>query len=117
MFRRLSDSIHGGTDVTPFGRTMRDAWAIDPAVVYLNHGTIGAPPRRVLEAQQAIRDEVERQPSRALFREFTRQLDPAAPWAPGRLRRAADMMAAFVGARADDFVFVDNATAGANAVL
>ena len=54
-----------------FGREMLDAWALDPAVVYLNHGTVGATPRRVLEAQQAIRDEVERQPAKALFREFT----------------------------------------------
>jgi isopenicillin-N epimerase len=34
-----------------------------------------------------------------------------------RLREAAAAVAAFLGARADDLVFVDNATTGANAVL
>ena len=45
---------------TRFGRVMLAQWALDPAVTYLNHGTVGAPPRRVLAAQQAIRDRIER---------------------------------------------------------
>jgi isopenicillin-N epimerase len=43
-----------------FGRRMLEHWALDPGITYLNHGTVGAPPRRVLAAQQAIRDELER---------------------------------------------------------
>ena len=31
-----------------FGRAMRSEWLLDPAVTYLNHGTVGATPRRVL---------------------------------------------------------------------
>jgi hypothetical protein len=46
----------------PFGHGMRAQWLLEPDIVYLNHGTVGAPPRRVLAAQQAIRDEIERQP-------------------------------------------------------
>ena len=95
---------------------MLDAWALDPAVVYLNHGTVGATPRRVLEAQQAIRDEVERQPAKALFREFTAQVG-GVPRSPSRLRAAADAVGGFVGARGADIAFVDNATTGANAVI
>jgi len=41
----------------------------------------------------------------------------AAPMAPSRLRAAAAAVARFVGAPAQDLVFVDNATTGANAVL
>jgi isopenicillin-N epimerase len=47
-------------------------WLLEPETVYLNHGTVGAPPRRVLAAQQAIRDEIERQPARFLLRELAR---------------------------------------------
>ena len=56
---------------TRFGRRMLEHWALDPAITYLNHGTVGAPPRRVLEAQRHIRDEIELQPSRYLLRELT----------------------------------------------
>ena len=37
---------------------MKEYWALDPSVTYLNHGTVGAPPRRVLEVQQKLRDEI-----------------------------------------------------------
>ena len=40
-----------------FGRAMLDHWLLDPEQTYLNHGTVGAPPRRVLQKQQALRDE------------------------------------------------------------
>lgn len=103
--------------MTLFGRRLLDLWALDPALAYLNHGTVGAPPRRVLAAQQAIRDEIERQPSRYLLRELTDVRVGRPTGRTPRLREAAAEVAAFLGARADDLVFVDNATTGANAVL
>jgi isopenicillin-N epimerase len=99
-----------------FGHPMRAEWALDPDILYLNHGTVGAVPRRVLAAQTQIRDEIELQPSRFLLRELT-AVTPADPLPRPRLRVAADAVAAFVGARGDDFAFVDNVTAGCNAVL
>jgi isopenicillin-N epimerase len=103
--------------MTTFGRPMLEQWLLDPAITYLNHGTVGAPPRRVLAAQQAIRDEIERQPARYLLRELTgvRVGGPRAD--RPRLRVAADAVAAFVGASGEDLAFVDNATTGVNAVL
>ena len=100
-----------------FGRHLRDEWLLDPAITYLNHPTVGATPRRVLVAQRAIQDEVERQPSRFLLRELTAIVVGSLGAEAPRLRVAADAVAAFVGARGDDVVFVDNATTGANAVL
>jgi isopenicillin-N epimerase len=100
-----------------FGRHLREQWALDPRIIYLNHGTVGAPPRRVLEAQQRIRDEMELQPSRFLLRELTAIAAGANPPAIPRMRAAAARVAEFVGSRAGDLVFVDNATTGANAVL
>jgi isopenicillin-N epimerase len=100
-----------------FGHAMRSQWALDPAVIYLNHGTVGAPPRRVLEFQQTLRDEIERQPSRFLLRELTETVLGDAPKARPRLRVAADAVATFVGVEGKDIAFVDNATTGINAVL
>jgi isopenicillin-N epimerase len=91
-------------------------WALDPNITYLNHGTVGATPRPVLELQQQLRDEMERQPSRFMLREWMPQAGNPLPGRP-RVREAADAVAAFLGASGDDVVFVDNATAGANAVL
>ena len=79
---------------------------LDPDVVYLNHGSYGACPAPVFEAYQRFQRELERNPSEFLGRRFHELTGEA---------RAA--LAAFVGARADDLVFVPNATAGLNAVI
>ena len=99
-----------------FGRSMLEHWLLDPEITYLNHGTVGAPPRRVLQAQQALRDEMERQPSRFVLRELHGH--QPMPWRrESRLREAIDGVAPFVGARPEDLVFVPNVTTGLNAVL
>jgi len=95
---------------------MRKHWVLDPEYTYLNHGTVGAPPRRVLERQQALRDELERQPARFMLRELNGH--QPAPWrAESRIREAARSVAGFLGARSEDLVFVPNVTTGLNAVL
>src|SRR5215510_10481636 len=99
-----------------FGRPMLQHWLLDPTCVYLNHGTVGATPRRVLQKQQALRDEMERHPSRFMLRELN-AAQPM-PWrSVSRLREASEQVSAFVGADAADLVFVPNVTSGLNAVL
>lgn len=99
-----------------FGHAMLDHWMLDPAVLYLNHGTVGCTPRRVLAAQQKIRDAIEANPARWMLRELAdlkqirMRLEP-------RTRTAAAAVATFVGARAEDLVFTDNTTTGVAAVL
>lgn len=100
-----------------FGHQLRDEWLLDPALTYLNHGTVGATPRAVLSAQRALMDECERQPSRFMLRELTSIAVGQPRTAPPRLRVAADAVAAFVGAQGRDLVFVENTTCGVNAVL
>ncbi|MFZ5547395.1 MAG: aminotransferase class V-fold PLP-dependent enzyme [Pseudomonadota bacterium] len=107
-----------------FGRALLPLWPLDPSITYLNHGTVGATPCAVLAAQAALRDEIERQPARFLLRELTpigrpdELPDRALPGGPHhRLRAAAADIAPWLGVGGDDLVFVDNATAGANAVL
>jgi len=95
---------------------MLEHWLLDPACTYLNHGTVGATPRRVLQKQQQLRDEMERQPSRFLLRELNGH-QPMPGRSVSRYREASDQVAAFVGSRAEDLVFVPNVTTGMNAVL
>jgi isopenicillin-N epimerase len=80
-------------------------WALDPSIAFLNHGSFGATPRPVLDAQTAWRERMEREP--VAF--FTRDLEPA-------LDAARAELGAFVGADPEDLAFVVNATAGVNAV-
>lgn len=104
-----------------FGPSWRGEWMLDPSITYLNHGTVGAPPRRVLQAQADLRDEIERQPARFLLRELADHHGSGLAATPGkertRMRRAADEVGAFLGVGGDDLAFVENATSGANAVL
>jgi isopenicillin-N epimerase len=81
-------------------------WCLDPSVVYLNHGSFGACPSAVLDAQAALRLEMEREPVDFLVARL-----------PARLNAARETLAAFLGAAPSDLVFVTNATAGVNAVL
>jgi len=80
-------------------------WTLDPGVAFLNHGSFGATPRPVLEAQAEWRARMEREP--VAF--FARDLEPALDAARGAL-------GAFVGADLDDLAFVTNATTAMNIV-
>ncbi len=90
----------------PAPAPLRRHWPLDPAVVYLNHGSCGACPRPVLAAQRQLRDRLEAEPVRFLAREF-----------PALLEAARDRCAAFLGCDREALVFVPNATTGVNAVL
>ena len=81
-------------------------WILDDTVAFFNHGSVGACPRRVLEAQQDWRDRMERNPVRF----FARELEPA-------LDAAKEALARFLHCRADELAFVCNATTGVNTIL
>lgn len=84
----------------------RASFVLDPDVCFLNHGSFGACPRRVLEAQRALSDELEREPVRF----FVETMQPL-------LDVARERIAAFVGAAPENLAFVRNATQGVAAVL
>jgi isopenicillin-N epimerase len=89
-----------------FGKSIRHHWLLEGDCIFLNHGSFGATPKVVLAAQSKWRSRMEAQPIRFIDRELG-----------GHLRAAASELAAFVGAKGEDLVFVENATAGINAVV
>ncbi|MBX7193850.1 MAG: aminotransferase class V-fold PLP-dependent enzyme [Sandaracinaceae bacterium] len=86
--------------------TDRARFVLDPEVTFLNHGSFGACPREVLDAQAALQRELEREPVRF----FVRELGP-------RLDAAREEIARFVQSAPEHLVFVRNATEGVAAVL
>lgn len=84
---------------------MRDLFLLDPGVVFLNHGSFGACPREVLDAQHRWQTEMERNPVAFLGRRSA-----------GLLAEARATLGAALGARGADLVFVPNATTGVNIV-
>jgi isopenicillin-N epimerase len=74
-------------------------------VVFLNHGSFGACPRPVFDEYQGWQRELERQPVEFLARRYD-----------ALNQEARAPLAAYLGARPDDLVFVPNATAGMNVV-
>ena len=89
-----------------YGAAARAEWPLDPAVANLNHGGYGVTPNAVLAAQAEWRRRIEANPMRFMTREL-----------PAAWRAAAAALAAHLGARGEDVVFVANATEGCNAVL
>ena len=81
-------------------------WLLDPSIDFLNHGSFGACPKVVLDAQTEWRARLERRPVQFLARDLEAHWDAA---------RAA--LACFVGAHEQDIVFVSNATSGVNTIL
>lgn len=85
---------------------LRGLWDLDFSRLNVNHGSYGAAPRSVLAEQTRWRDRMEAGTTYFMADEL-----------PGALRAAAGDLATFVGAQANDLVFVDNATSGIHAIL
>jgi isopenicillin-N epimerase len=84
---------------------MREAFLLDPQLIFLNHGSFGACPREVFAQYQHWQLELERNPVEFLGRRSTELL-----W------QSRQHLGAYLGARADDLVFVPNATTAVNIV-
>ena len=83
----------------------RTEWSLPDDVTYLNHGSFGPSPKVVQRVRQKWSQRLESQPMEFFVRQMEELLD-------GACQRLAE----FVGADADDLVFVDNATTGMNIV-
>ncbi len=84
---------------------LRKLFFLDPEVVFLNHGSFGATPLPVFEEYQAWQRRLETQPVKFLSRELG-----------DHLRAVRHELGEYLGAAAQNLVFVPNVTTGVNAV-
>ena len=85
---------------------LREKFLLDPSWTFLNHGSFGACPKEVFDANQNWQLLLERQPVEFLYRNYHVFLD-----------EARGDLAKFLGTKRDGLVFVHNATTGVNIVL
>ena len=85
--------------------TLKEYFLLDPAIVFLNHGSYGATPKPVFEAYQNWQLRLERQPVLFLGREL-----------PGLLLESRVALGQYLNADADDLAYIPNATYGVNIV-
>ena len=76
-------------------------WALDPAVVHLNHGSYGGCLRRVIDVSNASRNRLEAAPMQFLVLDWQTEID-----------RARATLAAFVGTDPARLAFVPSSTTG-----
>jgi isopenicillin-N epimerase len=109
---RLGVPRHGAaarTEVSglpQFGHRRRADFLLADGIDHLNHGGYGATPLVVLEAARRWQTLIEADPTTFFRRDLA-----------GLIRRAADRVAAVLGGRGEDWAFVENATAGLNAII
>jgi isopenicillin-N epimerase len=85
---------------------LRAHWSLDPELTFLNHGSFGACPTKVLEEQSRLRARLEANPVRFLHREW-----------PDLADAVRGTLGDFLDANPDELAFVPNATTGVNTVL
>jgi len=86
-------------------KSLANEFLLDPEIIYLNHGSFGATPRKVFEQYQRFQRELERQPVAFLGREFQ-----------PRMARARKSLAKFLHTQPDHLAYVSNATTAINIV-
>jgi isopenicillin-N epimerase len=89
-----------------FGHARLNDFLLAPRIKPLNHGAYGATPKVVMTACEHWRERMEADPTTFFQRDL-----------PGLLRHSAARIAAFLGGRGEDWVFVENATSGLNAII
>jgi isopenicillin-N epimerase len=85
--------------------TLRDEFLLDPAVIYLNHGSFGATPKPVFESYQHWQRVLESQPCQ-FFGHMGEHLD-----------QSRAVLAEFLGTDRANLAYVTNATAGINVIV
>lgn len=84
---------------------LKPLFLLDPAVIFLNHGSFGATPQPVFAVYQEWQRRLERQPVQFLVNEL-----------PAHLADARHALGAYLHVHDDDLVYVPNATFALNAV-
>lgn len=83
-----------------------EIWRLDKNIIFLNHGSFGSCPEKILELQNEVRERMERQPVQFFVRDLEQLLDSA-----------RKTLADFIDADPDLLVFIPNVTYGINCVF
>ncbi len=94
------------TSTRPSRSEFATHWRLDPAITFLNHGSYGACPEVVQDAQNEIRALMEREPVRFFMQHLERLTDVV-----------RERVGAFVNCRPQDLSFTPNATISIATVL
>jgi isopenicillin-N epimerase len=84
---------------------LRREFLLDPGVIFLNHGSFGATPKKVFQKYQRWQRELERQPVEFLGRRVN-----------GLMREARESLAEYFHTTADNLVYTPNVTVSVNIV-
>ena len=97
--------VPSGTTYNSHMRSLKEQFILDPAVVFLNHGSFGATPKPVFDAYQDWQRRLERQP--VLF--LGRELDDL-------LLQSRTALGKYLNADAQALAYIPNATHGVNII-
>jgi len=89
-----------------FGKSIRNLWLLDESITFLNHGSFGATPIKVIEAAEQIQRRLEKEPVSFYVDSYADEL-----------RRCISKLGVFVGAKPENLALIDNATTGVSTVL
>ena len=81
--------------------TKRTEFLLEPHITYLNHGSYGATPRKILEEQRRWQQKMESEPV-----QFMHEIRPKA------LEHSRESISTFLGVSKEEVFFVQNATQG-----
>ncbi|MGV6815243.1 MAG: aminotransferase class V-fold PLP-dependent enzyme [Phycisphaerales bacterium] len=94
------------TTPLPTPSTFNTHFRLDPSVVYLNHGSFGACPTAIVEAQHRHRDRVEADAMQFYIHDLWPMVD-----------RSRQTLGKLINAQPEDIVFVNNATTAVATIL
>jgi selenocysteine lyase/cysteine desulfurase len=101
----LREDLKTARDEATFWNRVRQEFLLNPGLVHLNTGTLGATPRPVIDAVAAWMYQVEGDPASNVFGPLG-----------ARMEEVRAKAAEFLGARLDEIVLTENTTAGMNMV-
>lgn len=104
-FGGLRDELKSARDEAALWSRVRQEFLLNPGLVHLNAGTLGATPRRVLEAMSGWMYELEGDPASNVFGPLGHRMEDVRA-------RAAE----FLGAQLEEVALTENTTSGMNAV-
>ena len=90
----------------PSRSNLSEFWALNPSIVFLNHGSFGACPKAVMDHQFQLRKELESDPIQFL------DVKAKELWSD-----SIQILSEFINADKEGLTFVPNATSGVNTVL